>query len=121
MFSRISSESKESFFKKIKNYYLSRCKNENYNDNIIMLSKVLTDHFYNQYGDFRKLYPKSKKRYSSFDVKDLDNPLTHDLIIDFSKKHVQTNYIGFCSCLFGMSEQEFLVYEKNRSDFENMF
>lgn len=114
-------ESKEDFYNKISDYYLRKNGVERYLKKVEELSSALAAHFYMEYMDFRKMYPKSIIRYSKLKIQDLENPFTHDFIIKFCKENYPDEYVSFCSCLFELSLEEFEVYEKRRSDFEEMF
>jgi len=114
-------DSKEDFYEKIKEYYSEKNQEKFSLEYIEKLSSELATYFYNQYADFRKMYPKSIKRYSKLKMQDLENPITHDFVISFSKENISNKYVEFCSLLFGLNEKEFLDYEEKRNSFKNMF
>jgi protein-disulfide isomerase len=114
--------SKDFFFREIKEYYLKKA--DNYSDEFIDgLSQVVTDYIYNWYSESFKEKPKSRKRYSTLKLSDLEHPFIHDKIISFAKKNVvgYGDYVKFCSTIFGLTNEEFLKYEKRRQQFHNMF
>lgn len=114
-------DSKEAYFENIKTYYYNR-NNGFYNEERINeISMVLTEYFFRQYKDFRKEYPKSRKRYSSLKIDDLENPITHDKIIFYVKDKYRNDYIKFCSRMLNMDEDAFLKYENRRAKFNGMF
>ena len=114
-------DSKNNFLKDIIAYYNS-INNDLVPDKAINdLSNFLANHFYYKYKEFSKVYPKSKKRYSKMKIEDLDNPLSHDLIIKFFKDNFPDNYRFYCSAVFKMSLDDFTEYEKNRNQFNDMF
>lgn len=117
----LSLDTREVFFDKIKKYYQNKgC--DDFSEEILQrICSYLTDLLFTQYYEFRKKYPKSKKRYSILNLEDLENPFIHDRIINFVKESYGENYISLCSSLFGMSENEFVKYEERRVDFRDMF
>lgn len=114
-------ESQQDFFEKIYTYYFDLCGCKVEPKYIEIVSKKLSDSFFDQYATFRKSYPKSYKRYSSFDLKDLDNPLTHDLIVKILKEMRLDDYQKIGACFLNKSLDEFSSYEANRKRFKNMF
>ena len=85
------------------------------------VSEGVTDYYYEQYQRFRKNYPKSIKRYSTFHLKDLDHPSTHELVIKIIKKKVGTEYEDSATKFLNMTLDELKEFEKNREEFYNMF
>lgn len=114
-------DSKDVFYDKIKDYYLNSVSYTNQDNILNQLSDFLSTEFYEQYKKFRIQYPKSVKRYSTLKLSDLENPLTHDIIIRFIKNNYPTDYRDICAQLFKISATEFIEYEKKRTDFYNMF
>ncbi|CAM1362581.1 conserved hypothetical protein [Tenacibaculum litopenaei] len=114
-------DSKEVFYKVILDYYVGKTKANNVQNYLNELAEYLSLYFFKQYKEYRRLYPKSKKRYSTFNTKDLENPLTHDLIINFFKERFNENYRNYSSKILGINNDEFLKYEKNRNDFYDMW
>lgn len=114
-------ESQQIFFKKIEKYYSGKIQDESYKVITSKLYVFLADYFFNQYSDFRKIYPKPQKRYLTLKLKDLENPLIHDEIISFLKEHNRECYKEICSKLFNMNKEDFIHYEQRRNNFENMF
>lgn len=68
---------KEIFHKKIEKYYLELAGKEIPKELLIGLVVKITDSQYDNYKRFRSQYPKSRKRYSEFKLRDLEHPLTH--------------------------------------------
>lgn len=66
-------------------------------------------------------YPKSRKRYSKFLIKDLSHPQVYDQIIQYLKTYHIDKYVEYGSILLNLSHEEFLKYEKNRENFSAMF
>lgn len=104
-------------FKHYKNVADGKIPDELLND----LSEKLTDYYYGQYSRFNKQYPKSQKRYSSFQTKDLDHPTTFEIVIKFLKDKVGENYVPSAILLLNISETELKSFEKNREEFYKNF
>ncbi len=85
------------------------------------LSDQITDHFYEQYTRFGNQYPKSKKRYSTFLIKDLEHPTTYEIVINFFKEAFGSNYSVYSKVILKMSDLELITFEKNREEFYKMF
>lgn len=83
-------------------------------------AKLATE-FHEQYSRFKKQYPKSARRYSTFQVKDLDHPQTFESIIEFLKINAKADYKKYAAELLNMNESEVINFEKSREDFYNMF
>ncbi len=99
-----------------------RIGNKNVPEKILAeVSEILTDYYYDQYTRFRKQYPKSIKRYSSFQIKDLNHPTTHELIIKTLKSKVGEDYKMYAIVLLNKSLDELKEFEKNREEFYKMF
>ncbi|GAL82756.1 hypothetical protein JCM19274_2479 [Algibacter lectus] len=89
-------------------------------DVIAELSKELSESQYEFYKQCWKKYPKSKRRYSEFDLKDLNHPSVHYQIMDFFKSQPNSNYAGLSRQLLNLNETEFTELEKRKNQFENM-
>ncbi len=116
-------DSIEIFHKNIREYYYC-IMGSNYSNSIIdALSDRITNYVYNLYSKFYKEKPKSRKRYATLKISDLDHPLIHDEIILFAKKTYQNykEYVDFCSKVLEMSNDQFIQYEKKRRQFYDMF
>ena len=113
-------ESKNNFFSKIEKYYLELADSKIQKDIIAELSKGLSESQYEYYKQCWKKYPKSKKRYSEFDLKDLDHPSVHYQIMNFFKSQPNLNYVRLSRQLLNLSETEFVEFEKRKNQFENM-
>ena len=84
------------------------------------LSDKITDYYYDQYTRFRKKYPKSIKRYSTFQLKDIDHPQTKKIVVDFFKNKSQTEYRKFSKLLLNMTDKELDNFEQWWYDFERI-
>lgn len=112
-------EPKQNFYSKIKEYYF-----EVSNDRIPteLLNEIIlkvTDRIYDDYRRFWKEYPKSRKRYSTLKLQDIENPFVHYLITDFLKEKEPTEYRNFSKILFKMDDVAFDNYEKQKYWYEN--
>ncbi len=84
------------------------------------LSDKITDYYYDQYTRFRKQYPKSIKRYSSFQLKDIDHPQTNKIVVDFFKSELKTKYRDYSKLLLNMTDTELDNFEQWWYDFERL-
>jgi len=114
-------ESKGDFYKTIFRYYFEVSKNLISKELIEEVSHIVTEYYYEQYCRFSKQYPKSIKRYSSFQIKDLDHPSTFELIIKFFKKKQEDNYLEYSKILLKMTDDALKAFEENRAEFYSMY
>jgi len=112
-------DSKETFFEKIYKYYQDISKEKIDTDNLIELSRRISDYYYEQYNRFGKQYPKSIKRYSVFNSKDLEHPDTLELIINFFKEKFGDEYFKFSKVLLNMTDSQLKTFEINRELYHN--
>lgn len=115
-----SQDSRKDFKAKIQQYYLDLAGNNLPEETIVELSDHITKLVYAHYTDCRKKYPKSRKRYATLKVKDLDSPYYQFRIYDFFKTNEDAQYATYTRKLLGLSESEYLDFEKRRLQFENM-
>ena len=118
---RTEMDSPEQFKKTIYEYY-KKVVTEEFPEQLLngVVDKLARE-FYQQYSRFKKQYPKSKKRYSTFQLKDLDHPQTFESVIEFLKTNIDSNYKKYAGELLSMNEPEVTEFEKSREDFYNMF
>ncbi|RXR15973.1 hypothetical protein EQG63_12090 [Flavobacterium amnicola] len=114
-------DSKEQFFEIISKYYGNIIDNEIPREFLIGMCMRVTDYYYNQYSRFHKQYPKSQKRYSTFDLKDIDHPSTLETVIKYFKEVDVNQYLYYSSITLKLTESEVKRFEKSREDFYNMF
>ena len=88
---------------------------------LIGVAAKLAAEFHEQDSRFKKQYPKSAKRYSTFQVKDLDHPQTFESIIEYLKINAKVEYKKYAGEFLNMNESEVINFEKSREDFYNMF
>ena len=108
---------KQDFFNTIHNYYVNISDSQVPLEFVKELSVVDTDYYYEQYSRFRRQYPKSAKRYSSFQLKDLDHPATFEMVIKYFKNKRSDSYREFSRKLLNMSEEDLIKFEKYLEDF----
>lgn len=114
-------DSQEQFKKTIYRHYKKVVTKEFPEEILNGIIAKLTVEFYEQYSRFQKKYPKSAKRYSKFDVKDLDHPKAYESIIEFLLINVKSDYKKYAKELLNLSESEIKKFEKSRENFYNMF
>ena len=112
---------KNKFYDTIFEYYNQIFNGKISNNLLTEMSDGLADYYYDQYNRFSIQYPKSVKRYSSFQLKDLDHPTTFEIIIKFFKEKFANNYPENVKLILNMTENELKAFEKSRDDFSNMF
>ncbi|WP_459209927.1 hypothetical protein [Aquimarina rhabdastrellae] len=114
-------DSQHQFFKIIYTTYTSIAGSK-IPDTIIRTVAAQVAHYYhNQYYRFRKSHPKSKARYSSFDINDLKHPITYEIIITLLKKHTGKEYLNYASILLELSIPALKKFEDDRMAFYDMF
>jgi len=114
-------DSKTTFFKIIFEHYNHISNGELNSELLVEMSNRINDYYYEQYSRFTIQYPKSIKRYSSFQLKDLEHPTTYEIIIKFFKEKSIENYSEYSKLILNMNEIELNTFEKSREDFYNMF
>jgi hypothetical protein len=114
-------ESRQTFLDSIQNYYIKMSDGKVPFEFINELSEVVTDYYYEQYSRFGKQYPKSAKRYSSFQLKDLSHPETFEMVIKYFKEKTSERYREFSRQLLNISEEELSRFEKNREEFYKLW
>jgi hypothetical protein len=114
-------DTRQQFLEVIQNEYSKIVGNNMPNDLLKVVSEAITDYYYDQYQRFSKQYPKSIKRYSSFQTKDLDHPNAFELIIKTLKKAVGPEYEIYAMLMLKMSKDELTDFERRMRDFHNMF
>lgn len=100
-------ESKKEFHSKIQEYYHKLAKNEIPNEFLSQLISIVTEKIYSDYRRSWKKYPKSRKRYSSLKLDDLENPSVHFMITDFLNEKEVSNSKDYSKILFKMNDEEY--------------
>jgi len=80
----------------------------------------VTEYYYEQYSRFRRQYPKSIKRYSTFQLKDIDHPQTKKIVVDFFKNELKTKYRDYSKLLLNMTDTELDNFEQWWYNFERL-
>lgn len=114
-------DSKHQFLEIIKKKYSDLTVGKVDEELLNAVSDGVTNYYYEQYQRFHKQYPKSIRRYSSFHLKDLDHPSTHELIIKIIRKRVGAEYVKPTTIFLDMTLDELKRFEKNREEFYKMF
>lgn len=114
-------DSKEEFFEIINKHYRSVVGEKIPEEYLIGMSMRVTDYYFNQYVRFYNQYPKSQKRYSTFNLKDIDHPSTFEIVIKYFKEVDLKKYLYYSSSTLKIPEIEIIGFEKSRKDFYNMF
>ena len=114
-------DSKDQFYLEIREHYKNVARNNIPESLLDQVCTQLSDYFYDRYYRSREHNPKSVKRFSSFQTKDLDHPFTFELIVNFFKDKLGPNYKTYACLLSNVTEIELADFEKNRQDFHNMF
>ena len=112
---------RDDFLNAIENEYLRLTKGKVPDEFVTAVSKNVMEYYYDQYQRFRKQYPKSIKRYSSFQIKDLDHPYTREMVIKTLKEMVGDDYERYATLFLNMTPEELKKFEKNREEFYKMF
>ncbi|WP_299682736.1 hypothetical protein [uncultured Dokdonia sp.] len=98
-------ESKIVSFEKIKNYYSTNV-NGGIPDAIILeIAEIIANYQYDSYRNLWKEYPKSRKRYSIFDTKDLKNPFVYWKIMDYLKVAYTESYQEYACVILGVNKE----------------
>lgn len=106
-------EPKREFYSKIKEYYIG-IPTELLNEIILKV----TDRIYSDYRRFWKQYPKSRKRYSTLKMDDIENPYIHFLLSDFLKTKDVVDYRNFSKIFLQMNDKEFDEYLQYKNWYE---
>lgn len=114
-------DSKQEFFEVIHSYYFNVAEGKIPAELLKDLCDRITEYYYEQYTRFRKQHPKSVKRYSSFQAKDLNHPYTFEIVIQYLKEKTGANYKEYAGVLLKRTWAEVTELEKKREEFYNMF
>jgi len=114
-------DSKDKFLTTIRDEYFRVTKGEVANDKVDLVSNVVTDYYYDQYQRFGQQYPKSIKRYSTFQLKDLNHPTTFEIVIKVLKEKLGIDYEKTALQFLNMTLEELRQFEQSRQEFYKMF
>lgn len=111
-------EPKREFYSKIKEYYIGIADNQIPMELLNEIISIVTDRIYSDYKRFWKQYPKSRKRYSTLKMEDIQHPFIHYLITDYLVTKKVKECRDFSKILFKMNDSEFEKYEKQKHWYE---
>ncbi len=111
-------DSRQDFLDTIREFYLDKVEDLVPPDLLDQVSECVTDYYFAQYKRFRKQYPKSIKRYSSFQVKDLDHPTTREVVIKAIREK-EKDYEKYACIFLDVTNDELKQFEKDREAFDN--
>ncbi|MDZ4154309.1 hypothetical protein [Methylicorpusculum sp.] len=100
-------EPKKDFYSKIKEYYVGLSDNQIPTELLNEIISKVTDQIYSDYKRFWKQYPKSRKRYSTLKMDDIDHPYVHFMITDFINEKGVLKSREYLKILFKMNNEEF--------------
>ena len=113
-------DSRDSFKYAIFNHYKNIAKEQIPITLLDSLCDKITEYYYDQYTRFRNQYPKSIKRYSTFQLKDIDHPQTKKIVVDFFKNELKTEYRNNSKLLLNMTDKELDDFEQWWFDFQRL-
>ena len=113
-------DSRDSFKQAITGHYKNIFADKVPSNLLDSLCDKITDYYYDQYSRFRKHYPKSIKRYSTFQLKDIDHPQTKKIVVDFFKNEIREKYKEYSKILLSMTDKELNEFEQSWYDFERL-
>ncbi|PKV50436.1 hypothetical protein ATE84_2493 [Aquimarina sp. MAR_2010_214] len=111
-------EPKRDFYSKIKEYYFRISDNQIPMELLNEIISKVTDRIYSDYKRFWKQYLKSRKRYSTLKMDDIENPYIHFLLTDFLKTKDVVDYRNFSKILLKMNDEEFDEYLEYKNWYE---
>ncbi len=111
-------EPKRDFYSKIKEYYIGISDNQIPTELLNEIISKVTDEIYCNYKRFWKQYPKSRKRYSTLKIEDIEHTFIHYLITDFFEKRKLAESRNFSKILFKMNDKEFDKYLDQKDWYE---
>ena len=100
-------DAKKGFYSKIKEYYVRLSDNHIPTELLSEIISKVTDQIYSDYKRFRKQYPKSKKRYSTLKIDDIEHPSVYFMITNFLNEKGVSKSREYSKTLFKMNDDEF--------------
>ncbi|WP_400078275.1 hypothetical protein [Winogradskyella sp. R77965] len=100
-------EPRKDFYSKIKEYYVELSDNQIPIELLNEIISKVTDEIYSDYKRFWKKYPKSRKRYSTLKMDDIEHPSVYFIITDFMNKKEISKSREYSKVLFKMNDEEF--------------
>lgn len=113
--------SKNQFYIVIRDFYLKR------DCSIIpkaVLTKIISRITEKEYDFYRSnfwKYQKSRKRYSKYDIEDLEHPFVKFLILESFKELTPDSYINNCRVMLDFTQKEVECLEVEYDDYYDMF
>ncbi|KJD32043.1 hypothetical protein PK35_11410 [Tamlana nanhaiensis] len=98
---------KQDFYSKIKEYYVGLSDNQIPIELLNQIISKVTDEIYRDYKRFWKQYPKSRKRYSTLKMDDIEHPSVYFMITDFLNEKGISKSREYSKILFKMDDEEF--------------
>ncbi|PIA77434.1 hypothetical protein BFR04_08275 [Gaetbulibacter sp. 4G1] len=111
-------EPKREFYSKIKKYYIGITDNKIPMELLNEIVSKVTDRIYDDYKRFWKQHPKSRKRYSTLKMDDIENPFIHYLITDFLENRKLVESRNFSKILLKMNDEEYDQYLDQKDWYE---
>ncbi len=99
-------EPKQEFYSKIREYYIGIAENQIPLELLNEIILKVTERIYSDYKRFWKQYPKSRKRYSTLKMSDIENPFIQFMITDFFQEKNIAESRNFSKILFKKNEKE---------------
>lgn len=100
-------EPKKVFNSKIREYYVKLSDNQIPSELLKKVISKVTEQIYSDYKRFWKQYPKSRKRYSTLRMHDIEHPSIHFMITDFLNQKEISKSREYSKILFKMNDEEF--------------
>lgn len=98
---------KRDFYSKINEYYVGLSDNQIPTELLNQIISKVTDEIYSDYKRFWKQYPKSRKRYSTLKMDDIEHPSIYFMITDFLNEKGISKSREYSKILFKMNDEEF--------------
>ena len=117
--SEFTLEPKNEFRKKIRAHYAAFALDTIPKEIIEDISQIITNDLHNRYRKSWRKYPKSRKRYSVLEMKDLKHPHIYRLIMEYLKTNHPIEYSKYSCILLGMDKAELKEEEKRQFQFFN--
>ena len=110
-------EPKKDFYSKIREYFVGLSDNEIPTEVLNEIILKVTEQIYSDYKRFWKQYPKSRKRYSTLKMDDIEHPYVYFTITDFLNEKGISKSREYSKILFKMNDEEF----DNHLDYKNWY
>ena len=81
------------------------------------LSLKIALQYFCLYSQWKSIYPGERDRDLSFNIKNLENPMTYDTVTEYVKRKYPKRYREISATLLSISLDEFDEYQKGRKEF----